>query len=265
MSRETPVRFCERREVRLLPATHLVVMVWGARKDAEALWDEVSMVLAPIGLRLSAEKTRVCHIDEGFDFLGYRIQRRSWRGRPGKKAVYTYPSKKAVASVVAKVRALTRRNMHRTLAALLHRLNRVLRGWCNYFRHGVSSRTFSYLNYCAVWRVVGWIRKRHDGPNWSTFRRRHLPNWEIRDGNVAMLHPGGSRSSDTATGAHASRHHGQASNEPVETRIGGEVYVRFGGRAEETDRLKSRHRASVRPLPVRRHRRRPAVEVALCR
>ena len=45
-----------------------MIMVGGARKDAEALWDEVTAVLAPIGLRLSAEKTRVCHIDEGFDF-----------------------------------------------------------------------------------------------------------------------------------------------------------------------------------------------------
>ena len=41
-------------------------------------------VLAPMGLRLSEEKTRVCHIDEGFDFLGWRIQRRAWRGRGGK-------------------------------------------------------------------------------------------------------------------------------------------------------------------------------------
>ena len=66
-------------------------------------------VLAPMGLRLSEEKTRVCHIDEGFDFLGWRIQRRSWRGRTGKRAVYTYPSKKALASVMDKVRTLTRR------------------------------------------------------------------------------------------------------------------------------------------------------------
>ena len=42
----------------------------GTRDDAEALWDEVGQVLAPMGLRLSEEKTRVCHIDEGFDFLG---------------------------------------------------------------------------------------------------------------------------------------------------------------------------------------------------
>ena len=64
-------------------------------------------MLAPMGLRLSEEKTRVCHIDEGFDFLGWRIQRRAWRSRTGKKAVYTCPSKKALASVMDKVRTLT--------------------------------------------------------------------------------------------------------------------------------------------------------------
>jgi len=94
-------------------ADDFVVMVGGSRGHAEALWDEVGAVLAPMGLRLSVEKTRVCHIDEGFDFLGYRIQRRSWRGRPGKRAVYTYPSKKALASVMAKVRSLTRLNATR--------------------------------------------------------------------------------------------------------------------------------------------------------
>jgi len=170
-------------------ADDFVVMVGGAREDAEALWDEVSAVLVPIGLRLSAEKTRVCHIDEGFDFLGYRIQRRSWRGRGGKKAVYTYPSKKALASVIGKVRSLTRRNKHRTLAALLRKLNPVLRGWCNYFRHGVSARTFSYLDHYAWWKVVWWLRKRHHGLNWSTLSRRLLPGWEIRDGNVKMFRP----------------------------------------------------------------------------
>jgi RNA-directed DNA polymerase len=170
-------------------ADDFVIMVGGARKDAEALWDEVSTVLAPIGLRLSAEKTRVCHIDEGFDFLGWHIQRRSWRGRGGKKAVYTYPSKKALASAVGKVRTLTHRSKHRTLAALLRKLNPVLRGWCDYFRHGVSSRTFSYLDHYAWWRVVWWLRKRHDGLNWSTLSRRLLPSWEIRDGTVKMFRP----------------------------------------------------------------------------
>jgi RNA-directed DNA polymerase len=170
-------------------ADDFVVMVWGARGDAEALWGEVSSVLAPIGLRLSEEKTRVCHIDEGFDFLGFRIQRRSWKGRTGKRAVYTYPSKKALASVMAKVHSITRRRKHRTLADLLRLLNRVLRGWCNYFRHGVSAQTFSYLDHYTWWRVVGWLRKRHDGLNWGTLHRRHLPGWKIRDGQTEMFRP----------------------------------------------------------------------------
>jgi RNA-directed DNA polymerase len=62
-------------------ADDFVVMVAGTRDDAEALRDEVSSVLAPMGLRLWEEKRRVCHIDEGFDFLGWRIQRRTWRSR----------------------------------------------------------------------------------------------------------------------------------------------------------------------------------------
>ena len=120
-------------------ADDFVVMLHGTRADADALWDEVGAVLAPMGLRLSVEKTKVCHIDEGFDFLGWHIQRRAWRSRSGKTAIYTYPSKKTLASIIDKVRTLTRRANHRTLADLLRRLNPVLRGWCNYFRHGVSA------------------------------------------------------------------------------------------------------------------------------
>jgi RNA-directed DNA polymerase len=166
-----------------------VVMVKGTREHAEALRDETSRVLAPIGLRLSEEKTRVCHIDEGFDFLGYRIQRRSWRGRAGKRAVYTYPSKKALASVMAKVRTITARGKHRTLADLLRLLNRVLRGWCNYFRVGVSAQTFSYLDHYTWWRVVGWVRKRHHGLSWGELIRRHIPGWEIREGQTVLFRP----------------------------------------------------------------------------
>ena len=163
-------------------------MVKGAREHAEALWGETSAVLAPMGLRLSEEKTRVCHIDEGFDFLGYRIQRRSWRGRTNKRAVYTYPSKKALASVIGKVRTITHRSKHRTLADLLHLLNRVLRGWCNYFRHGVSAQTFSYLGHYTWHRVAEWIRKRHNGLSWGAFRRL-FPGWKIHDGQTELFSP----------------------------------------------------------------------------
>ena len=70
-------------------ADEFVVMVHGQRGDAEALQGEVNEVLSPLGHRLAAEKTRVCSIDEGFDLLGWHIQRRRKRGT-GKHYVYTY-------------------------------------------------------------------------------------------------------------------------------------------------------------------------------
>lgn len=88
-----------------------------------------------------------------------------------------------------KVRPLTRRRRHRTLADLLRWLNPVLRGWCNYFRHGVSSRTFNYVDHFAFWRIVGWLKKRHVGLNMHTLVRRHLPNWRITDGGIEMFRP----------------------------------------------------------------------------
>jgi len=154
-------------------ADDFVIMVHGSKAHADALWEEVSQVLAPLGLRLSETKSRVCHLDEGFDFLGFHIQRRTKRGT-SKKYVYTYPSKKALLSIMAKVRALPNSSRHRTLADLLRQLNWVLRGWCNYFRHGVSAATFRYLDQFTWQRVTRWLLKRHPRITWKELYRRFL-------------------------------------------------------------------------------------------
>ncbi len=169
-------------------ADDFVVLVAGTEAHAQALREEVAAVLAPMGLRLSEAKTRVCHIDQGFDFLGFRIQRKRKRGT-NKRVVYTYPSKKALASIVGKVRALTRRASHPTLAVLLRQLNPVLRGWCAYFRYGVSKATFGYLDQYTWHRVVRWIRKRHNRTKWAVLLRRYLPGWVPTEDEVTLFDP----------------------------------------------------------------------------
>jgi len=170
-------------------ADDFVVMVSGDREHAESVRSEVAAVLAPMGLRLSDEKTRIAHIDEGFDFLGWRIQRHQKRGGT-KRYVYTYPSKKALASVVAKVRTITRQGTNLPLSALLYRLNPLLRGWTNYFRPGVSSKAFSYLSHFTWHRVIRWLRRKHPGLNWKQFRRRCLPSgWWPTEGQVTLFNP----------------------------------------------------------------------------
>lgn len=169
-------------------ADDFVVLVSGSKEHAEALRQEVAALLTPMGLRLSEAKTRICHIDEGFDFLGFHIQRKRKRGTT-KRVVYTFPSKKALASIVGRVRALTNRTSHPTLAALLRQLNPVLRGWCIYFRHGVSAATFGYLDQYTWHRVVRWIRKRHNKTKWAVLMRRYLPGWRPTEDEVTLFQP----------------------------------------------------------------------------
>jgi hypothetical protein len=129
----------------------------------------------------------------------FRIQRRLKRGTT-KRVVYTYPSKKALTSIVGRVRTLTLRSSHPTLSALLRQLNPVLRGWCTYFRHGVSKATFGYLDQYTWHRVVRWIRKRHNKTKWDVLYRRYLPNWRPVEDGVVLFQPQTVRSAATATG-----------------------------------------------------------------
>ena len=156
-------------------ADDFVVMVTGTEAHAEGLKNEVAAVLAPMGLRLSEEKTTIVHVDEGFVFLGFRIQRQRQRGS-NKWFVYTWPSKKALASIMAKVKAITKQGTSNPPSDLLRQLNAALRGWTTYFRHGVSKATFSYLSDYTWHRVAGWLRRKHRRATWKFLRRRYLSN-----------------------------------------------------------------------------------------
>lgn len=149
-----------------------VIVVAGERRHAERLREEVAAVLAPMGLRLSPDKTHVVHIDDGFDFLGFHIRRMRKRGT-NRQYVYTVPSKKAIQSVKDKVRDQTSRStLHLGLDELLSSLNRSLQGWANYFRHGVSKATFSSIDSFTWWRIARWVRRKHNRIGWPDLRRR---------------------------------------------------------------------------------------------
>ena len=138
-------------------------MVAGDRHHAEALREEVSAVLAPLGLRLAPEKTKVVHIDEGFTFLGFDIRRLRKRGT-SKYYVYTKPSRKAIQAIKDKVKARTYRSTrHQDLDELIRSLNRSLAGWANYFRHGVSKAVFSAIDSFTWLRLMRWIRRKYEG------------------------------------------------------------------------------------------------------
>jgi len=123
-------------------ADDFVVLVHGDRADVEALHEDIAHVLAPLGLRLSPAKTRIVHMSEGFDFLGFRIQWRRKFGTP-KWYVYTFIADRPIRSLKAKIRALTNRTSQQNPGDVLIRLNQIMRGWANYFKHAVCKHTLA--------------------------------------------------------------------------------------------------------------------------
>lgn len=166
-----------------------LLMVSGTREHAEQMRERAAAVLASMGLRLSAEKTKITHIDEGLDFLGWRIQRHRKQGT-NRYYVYTYPSRKSIKAVTLKVKTICRRNVNQPLQTLIRQLNPALRGWCAYFRPGVSAAAFSDLANYTLGRIIRWARRKHRRITVKTIRRHYCNHgWWPTTPEIRLFNP----------------------------------------------------------------------------
>ncbi len=128
----------------------------------------VEAFLRERGLQLSAEKTRVTHIETGFDFLGQHLR------KYGGKLLVT-PSKKNTEAILEKVRGIIKTNKSAPQEQLIVQLNPVIRGWVNYHRYCVATEAFQRVDF-EIWRKLWrWSRRRHPqkGARWVKERYFH--------------------------------------------------------------------------------------------
>jgi RNA-directed DNA polymerase len=135
-------------------------VVTGATVDVlEQVKEEVVSFLAERGLTLSPEKTKIVHVAEGFDFLGFNV--RTYDGK-----LLIKPSKDAQIRMHRKVRNIIQENRATEQGDLISQLNPVITGWTNYYRHVVSSHAFSRLDatlWEALWRWPSGGTRTRDG------------------------------------------------------------------------------------------------------
>ena len=134
----------------------------------------VEAFLAQRGLRLSPAKTRVTHIDQGFDFLG-------WNFRKYSGTLLIKPSKKNAQAFYDKVKGIVKANPMVKQAELIQLLNPVLRGWAQYHHPVVAKETFGKLDSLLWWRLTRWARRRHPkkSPRWVAAKY-----WPIVEGRA---------------------------------------------------------------------------------
>jgi group II intron reverse transcriptase/maturase len=142
--------------------------------EARAAVSAARKILSTLGVQLHPQKTRIVHVEHGFEFLGYKIkQGKQLRLPPGKirstarsGALYAYPKEKSIRRFMDRVRELTRRRLPLTTGELIQGLNPLLRGWGHYYKRAHVRLLFNRLDRWIVrrlwshrhkhWRCAGW-------------------------------------------------------------------------------------------------------------
>jgi group II intron reverse transcriptase/maturase len=155
-------------------ADDFLILCNGPREEVERLREEARHVLWDrLRLELSLEKTHITHATEGFDFLGFHLQ---WKlPKRGKPWLRVTPSQKSMQRFKRTVKAMTRRNtFYQSPLEKIKSLNRVMRGWNQYYEYVNATATANKLTYWANDRLFLWLKKRHKkGARWVMRTYRH--------------------------------------------------------------------------------------------
>jgi len=151
-----------------------------SREDAEEVIGVLKEWLRERGLELSKEKTRISHLTEGFNFLGFNIKHyKSQNARTGWKLLIK-PSKESVCELKDKLREAWYSLKGHNVTAIVRKLNPIIQGWANYHRIAVASRTF--------WNMDSWMFRRE--VRYVNFTHPKKPKYWKKSRYWGKLNPG---------------------------------------------------------------------------
>jgi RNA-directed DNA polymerase len=149
-------------------STHLICTA-RTREQIEAIVPVIQSWLSERGLALHPEKTRIVHVDDGFNFLGFFIRR--YEGK-----CLIKPQKEKVLAFLKNIRRWLSNHQFATAERVIQQLNPILRGWTNNYKHMVSGQVFSYVKDRIFRMIWSWCLRRHakdhKGKRW--IRRKYF-------------------------------------------------------------------------------------------
>jgi len=145
-------------------------------------------MMRKLKLTVNEEKTRLCRLpEEDFDFLGYTFGR-LWSHRTGRPYLGMRPSQKSLRRLRRRVHEETSRKwLWKSEASRAAELNRLLRGWANYFRLGTISAAYGSVDHYVFQRLRQWwcrkhtVRNRRDARFSSKYLYQELGVVRLRD------------------------------------------------------------------------------------
>jgi RNA-directed DNA polymerase len=146
--------------------------------------------LTKIGLEISEAKTKVTHTSEGFDFLGFNIRQykvgkhssgKNGHGKTLGHKTLIKPAKEKVLKHYRNMAEIINSYNVAPQAALVKKLNPIIRGWANYYSTVVSKETFSKLDYLTWVRLERWCKRRHPNKNANYAINKYFKTVEDRN------------------------------------------------------------------------------------
>ena len=139
-----------------------VVLCNGSRAEAEALKEELTTFLhGTLQLTLSPDKTKITHLNDGFKFLGFWLQRKI--GYHGGMTTKVLIPREALRRCVAQIKTVTQASTHQhSVATKILAVNRIISGWCRYYQHTArATTTFRSLEYQGFWAMAHWLGRKY--------------------------------------------------------------------------------------------------------
>ena len=152
------------------------VVTCASAAEARAAVERARTILGVLGVQLPPQKTRIVHVENGFEFLGYKIKQGKRLRLPPSKirstarsgGLYAYPKEKSVRRFMDRVRQLTRRRVPLPTAELIQGLNPLLRGWGQHYKRAHVRLLFNRLDRWIVRRIWSHRHKRWRCAGWRT-------------------------------------------------------------------------------------------------
>jgi RNA-directed DNA polymerase len=176
-------REMRRRGYRLTRYADDWVVTCHTRAEAQRALAEATALLKTLGVTLNADKTRIVHVQVGFEFLGYKIKRgtRPLRLAPSKIRcglrsgdLYAYPRQKSIQHFKEQIRQRTRRKSPVSTPILVAQINPVIRGWGLYYHKAHVRKLFAQLDRWILHRLWSQRFKRWRCRGWKRLPQRHL-------------------------------------------------------------------------------------------
>lgn len=120
-----------------------------------------------VGLELSEEKTRITHLDKGFDFLGWNFRRYQTFSRKEGKITLIKPSKKNIQDFKNHLKEEFKKLRGQNQTAVISRINPIIRGWANYHKSVVSKEVMNNLDNFIFHKLARWGKRQHSKRSWK--------------------------------------------------------------------------------------------------